>query len=119
MLMTKRSGTFTLMLSLVALILSLVALFSGAHERVVTYSPQKTITTFAKELAGAKTLSSAQKERLIRRFSTQLEASIKAYARQHQAVILSDSPVLAGGKNITNIINATLAYKMGSQERRL
>jgi type-F conjugative transfer system protein TrbI len=103
-------------LSSLALILSMVALLSGANETIVMYSPQKTVTAFSEELAHAKSLSSTQKQQLIRRFSTQLDVAIKTYAKENHAVILSASQVLAGGHNVTNIINTTLAHNMQSSE---
>lgn len=85
--------------------------FSKRSEKIVFFDLKNTYATFIKQ-ARVANITSAQKELLAKRFNHILQSVLNQYSHNHHVIILIQQLGLAGGIDITPIIQRRIAKEM-------
>lgn len=81
---------------------------------VVSFDMRKTLEKFTEQVS-AQSLDEAQTEVLAERFITSLNVVLHDWQRRNDALILVTPAVLSGAANITDEIQARVAYRMAME----
>jgi type-F conjugative transfer system protein TrbI len=96
-------------LSLLIMVLSLT--FKTDNPKIVSFDKQKIKAQFIRQLAQHKA-SKSQALKASAHFKASLEQSLNQYSLKHQVVIIDKPGILAGTKDVTEIISEELAALM-------